>query len=258
LNSDFLVTHPSVFANATDPLEAYSWLDTTESMFGLLHCTEYQKTLYDAQQLRGTAGAWWASYIASLPGGQHVPSGEFYTAFRAHHLSAGLLHSELKDFLDLEQGNHSVFDYTRQFNTLTLYGSYHVDTDEKKANLYHAGLTIHLQEHLVQFTSLSYNELASAAIDQERMMKAVLEADDKKRKKMMPGSAGSGSSSGSPQVPHCVYPTWGPAASTTTAAESGQLPTISTVAIPAATAVQPCPYSTTVAGCHQATIAVSR
>jgi hypothetical protein len=33
--------------------------------------------------------------------------------------------------------------------------------------------------------------LASAAIDQERMMKAVAEADEKKRKRMMSGSAGS-------------------------------------------------------------------
>jgi hypothetical protein len=30
----------------------------------LLHCTEYQKILYAVQQLRGIAGAWWASYIA--------------------------------------------------------------------------------------------------------------------------------------------------------------------------------------------------
>jgi hypothetical protein len=47
--SDFLATHPQVFADATDPLEADSWLRTTESKFGLLHCTEYQKTLYAAQ-----------------------------------------------------------------------------------------------------------------------------------------------------------------------------------------------------------------
>jgi hypothetical protein len=46
--SDFLATHPPVFADATDPLEADSWLHTTESKFGLLHCTEYQKTLYAA------------------------------------------------------------------------------------------------------------------------------------------------------------------------------------------------------------------
>jgi hypothetical protein len=65
----------------------------------------------------------------------------------------------------------------------------------------HIRLTIHLQERLRQFTSLSYNEMASAAIDQERMMKAIAEVDEKKRKKMMPGSASSGSSSGAP--PKC-------------------------------------------------------
>jgi hypothetical protein len=47
--SDFLATHPPVFADATNPLEADSWLPTTETMSGLLHCIEYQKTLYAAQ-----------------------------------------------------------------------------------------------------------------------------------------------------------------------------------------------------------------
>jgi hypothetical protein len=68
----------------------------------------------------------------------------------------GLLRSKLKEFLDLEQGNHSVFDYMRQFNTLAQYRSYHIDTDEKKVNLYRAGLTIHMQEHMVHLSSLSY------------------------------------------------------------------------------------------------------
>jgi hypothetical protein len=53
-----------------------------------------------------------------------------------------LLRTKLKDFLDLEQGNHTVFHYTRQFNTLAQYGSYHIDTKEKKAILYRNGLTI--------------------------------------------------------------------------------------------------------------------
>jgi hypothetical protein len=129
---------------------------------------------------------------------------------------------------------------------------------KKKANLYHAGLTIHLQERLVHLSSLSYNELASAAINQERMMKAITEADEKKGKRMMPGSAGSGSSSGASPKYHMVYiPPGGSAASTTTAAKLGPLPTIPTTVIPAATAVvQPCPYSTAAAGCHQATTAV--
>jgi hypothetical protein len=50
----------------------------------------------------------------------------------------------MKEFLDLEQGNHSVFDYTRQLNTLAQYGSYHINMDEKKANMYHVRLIIYL------------------------------------------------------------------------------------------------------------------
>jgi hypothetical protein len=82
-------------------------------MFGLLHYTEYQKTLYAVQHLTGAAGAWWASYIATLPNDHHVPWDEFCTTFRAHHLSVSLLHSKLKEFLDFEQGTYSVLDYTR-------------------------------------------------------------------------------------------------------------------------------------------------
>jgi hypothetical protein len=55
--SDFLATHPPVFPDAIDPLEVDSWLLSTESKFGLLHFTKYQKSLYAAQQLRGSAGA---------------------------------------------------------------------------------------------------------------------------------------------------------------------------------------------------------
>jgi hypothetical protein len=117
----------------------------------------------------------------------------------------GLLHTKLKEFLDLEQWNHSVFNYMRQFNTLAQYEPYHVDTNEKKANLYHTGLTIHLQERLGMFTSLSYNELVSAAVDQERLMKAITEADEKKRKRMMPRSSTSAGSSGAPPKYRMVY-----------------------------------------------------
>jgi hypothetical protein len=38
--TNFLVTHPPTFAEATDSLEADNWLRIIESKFGLLHCTE--------------------------------------------------------------------------------------------------------------------------------------------------------------------------------------------------------------------------
>jgi hypothetical protein len=60
----------------------------------------------------------------------------------------------------------TVYSTTRGSSTLAQYGSYHVDMDERKAILYLIGLTIHLQERLVHLSSLSYNELASATINQ--------------------------------------------------------------------------------------------
>jgi hypothetical protein len=203
--SDFLATHSPVFADVTDPVEADNWLPTTESKFELLHCTEFQKTLYTSKQLRGLAGAWWASHTAALPIDNQIPWGEFCTAFCAHHLSMDLLCSKLKEFLDLEQGNHTVFDYTRQFNTLAQYGSYHVDTDDKKVNLFHDGLTIPQQDRMVHSPNLSYNDLVRNAINQERTMKAVAEAEEKKRKRIIPGSSGGGGSSSAPSKYHMVY-----------------------------------------------------
>jgi hypothetical protein len=46
--NDYLATHPPMFAEATDLLEVDNWLRIIESKFGLLHCTEVQKTLFVA------------------------------------------------------------------------------------------------------------------------------------------------------------------------------------------------------------------
>jgi hypothetical protein len=70
-----------------------------------------------------------------------------------------------------------------------------VDTDAKKAELFRTGLTIQLQDRLILSQNLSYNELASVAIDQEGTMKAYEAVKEKKRKRAVPGPF-RGSSSG--------------------------------------------------------------
>jgi hypothetical protein len=97
-----------------------------------------------------------------------------------------------------------VYDYTQEFNNLAQYGGHHVDTEAKKAELYHKGLNIQLQDHLIQNLSLSYNDLASTTIDQEGTMKACEAAEEKKRKRTMPGPTGC-SSSGAPPKYCMVY-----------------------------------------------------
>jgi hypothetical protein len=79
-----------------------------------------------------------------------------------------------------------------------------VDTDVKKTELFRKGLTIQLQDRLILSQNLSYNELASAAIDQEGTMKACEAAEEKKRKRAVSGPSG-GSSSGAPLKYRMIY-----------------------------------------------------
>jgi hypothetical protein len=65
--SNFLAMHPPMFAEAMDPLEINNWLHVIKAKFKLLCCSEIQKTLFTAQQHYGSAGAWWATFTATLP-----------------------------------------------------------------------------------------------------------------------------------------------------------------------------------------------
>jgi hypothetical protein len=70
--TNFLATHPPLFIEASDPHEVDNWLRITESKCELLHYTEFQKTLYATQQLRGPANAWRANFTTTLQDSHQV------------------------------------------------------------------------------------------------------------------------------------------------------------------------------------------
>jgi hypothetical protein len=100
--SDFAAMHLPLFTEAGEPLEADHWLRVMESKFGLLRCTEVQKTLFAAQQLRGDASAWWANYTATHPVDYQVPWAEFRDAFRAYYIPVGVMRKKRQEFMDLK------------------------------------------------------------------------------------------------------------------------------------------------------------
>jgi hypothetical protein len=58
---------------------------------------------------------------------------EFKTAFRGHHILAGILDHKLNEFLAINQGSRTVLQYAQSFNDLCQYAGYHADSDEKKS-----------------------------------------------------------------------------------------------------------------------------
>jgi hypothetical protein len=105
---DFSKTCPLLFVKAEDPLEADEWIRVIEQKFGLLRCTEIQKPLFAAQQLRGSASTWWGNYVAIQPASHQVTWDEFKLAFREHYIPEGVLHMKQEEFMKLKQSGDTV------------------------------------------------------------------------------------------------------------------------------------------------------
>jgi hypothetical protein len=104
-------------------------------------------------------------------------------SIRERHISAGIMCCKLWEFLDLQQGTDSVYEYIETINYLAQYGTHHVDTDEKKAELFRRGLSLPFQDRLVRLHGMSINALVSAAIEQEGTYIALLVQEEKMRKR---------------------------------------------------------------------------
>jgi hypothetical protein len=108
------------------------------------------------------------------------------------------------EFLKLQQGTDSVYEYTRKLNYQAQYGTYHMDTDEKKVELFRKGLSLLLQDRLVMFHDLSFDSLVSAMIDQEGTYRALLVEEEKMRKRTL-SRPPEDSTGGAPLKYHLVY-----------------------------------------------------
>jgi hypothetical protein len=157
----------------------------------LSFCTVWSsRRLFTAKQLHGPTSSWWVNFTITIQDGHQVPWAEFRVAFCGHHIPAGLMAHKLQEFLHLQQGSRSVYEYSKKFNHLSQYGSYHADTDEKKMSLFHQGLSPMLREHLMLFRCCTLNELLSASIEQEDACRARLE---ERKKRPLPGPTGGAS-----------------------------------------------------------------
>jgi hypothetical protein len=118
-----------------------------------------------------------------LPADHEVSWDEFKTAFRGHHIPAGILDRKLNEFLALNQGTRTVLQYAQAFNDLCQYVGYHADSDEKKRDRFRRGLNIKLRERLNTVRADSFNEVVNLAISQEDCI--VAHRAEKKRKAPM-------------------------------------------------------------------------
>jgi hypothetical protein len=161
---EFSETHPPIFVKAEEPLEADEWIRVMEQKFGPIQCSETQKPMFAAQQLRGPASTWWENFVAVQPNDHLVTWAEFKQAFREHYIPDGVLQMKLEEFVRLKQGGDSVMQYLAKFNHLSQYVIEQVDTDLKNKNCFMRGLNDRLQQKMATCLDLTYNRVVSVAL----------------------------------------------------------------------------------------------
>jgi hypothetical protein len=119
-------------------------------------------------------------FLAMQPADHVVEWEEFKTAFRGHHIPAGIMDHKLNEFLAFTQGSRTVLQYAQAFNDPCQYAGYHADTDQKKRDRFRRGLNTKLCDRLNTVRAHSYNELVNLAISQEDCITAC--QAEKKRK----------------------------------------------------------------------------
>jgi hypothetical protein len=116
---EFSETRPPLFIKAEEPLEDDEWVRVMEQKFGLIRCTETQKPLFAAQQLRGPASTWWAKFLAIQPAGHQITWEQFKLAFREHYVLEGVLYMKQEEFIWLKQGGDTVMPYLNKLNHIS-------------------------------------------------------------------------------------------------------------------------------------------
>jgi hypothetical protein len=137
---DFQRTKPPLFSYAVELMDADDWLKSVEKKLQVEQCNNSEKVLLASHQLSGPVADWWDAYMEAQAEPESINLLEFRAAFRAHHVTQGVIKLKKKEFHDLKQGSMSVNEYVSRFTQLSRYAPHEVDTDEKKHEYFLNGL----------------------------------------------------------------------------------------------------------------------
>jgi hypothetical protein len=128
---EFLLTRPTTFSQAKDPMEAEDWLKGVEKKLVITQCTNRKKVLFAVHQLYGTTANWWETYCNTHANVNTIMWNKFKAHFHTHYVPRGTMKLK-KEFTDLKQGNMSMNEYLNSFIQFARYAPDNINMDEKK------------------------------------------------------------------------------------------------------------------------------
>jgi hypothetical protein len=152
-------------------MDADDWLKLVEKKLDIAKYSDYEKVLFAAHWLFGTATDWWETYHNTHPNAMTINWNEFKVCFRNHYVPRDTLKLKKKEFPDLDQGSMTVNEYLIQFVQLSRYATDDVNTDEKKQDMFLKGLNDDIQFQLLNTDYPDFQHLVDKAIMIEKKLK---------------------------------------------------------------------------------------
>ncbi|XP_039154725.1 uncharacterized protein LOC120286522 [Eucalyptus grandis] len=147
-----------------DPEAAALWILELENAFELLLCTEAEKVVLAAYQLRGIVATWWKTNRRIVfPEGVVPEWNVFLEVFNEKYFSNCAREVKIAEFQRLRQGAMSVDQYEAKFAELSQYAPELVQRPSDRARRFRDGFRPEVRSLLVPLDLKEYNDLYKRA-----------------------------------------------------------------------------------------------
>ncbi|KAL1555324.1 hypothetical protein AAHA92_15780 [Salvia divinorum] len=172
IEKEFRKEHPPVFDGMRDPAKAETWIRAMERIFKFLRCTDQERLSCVTYQLTGSAEFWWETKQRTMMRERldALTWENFKEEVYDKYIPRSYRKAKEVEFYNLKQGRMIVTEYDRALCDTSRYASEQVNTDEKMAEKFCAGLRHEIRMALASLGRLSYAESLSRALDVEEAM----------------------------------------------------------------------------------------
>ena len=116
---EFCKSNPPNFRGTFNPDKVEEWIKAMENFFFVLPCFEQQKVAFTTYMLEADTKFWWVGTRRLLEHAQTPITWEvFKNVFYEKYFPASVRNAKELEFMRLQQGNMSVFEYAAKFKEL--------------------------------------------------------------------------------------------------------------------------------------------
>ncbi|KAJ9547289.1 hypothetical protein OSB04_019832 [Centaurea solstitialis] len=164
-NKEFAACKPPIYKGERDPVLATRWVEEMDMVFETCKCATEDKVVYARSMLKADALNWWNVEAGgkTAEAVRTMTWEDFVRKFRMQFCPLAATKKLEEEFLQLEQGNLSVQEYTTRFIEKARFAGVYVPTEERKVERFIWGLRGNIREFVMSKEPATFQAAINAA-----------------------------------------------------------------------------------------------